>query len=79
MTVERAVFDRDSIPADMMGMDIGPKTVELYTKELCIEGKDHRMELGPAGVFEMPNFAAGTKAIAQALAERRCRDSDRRR
>ena len=57
----------DKIPADMMGMDIGPKTVELYTKKLA-EAKTIVWN-GPAGVFEMPNFAAGTKAIAQALAD----------
>lgn len=51
----------------MMGMDIGPKTVELYTKKLA-EAKTIVWN-GPAGVFEMPNFAAGTKAIAQALAD----------
>ena len=61
------VCDRDKIPADRMGMDIGPKTVELYTKKLA-EAKTIVWN-GPAGVFEMPNFAAGTKAIAQALAD----------
>ena len=63
---ESGVFDRDSIPADMMGMDIGPKTVELY-KTAIAEAKTV-VWTGPAGVFEMPNFAAGTKAIAEALA-----------
>ena len=63
---ESGVFDRDSIPVDMMGMDIGPKTVELY-KTAIAEAKTVVWN-GPAGVFEMPNFAAGTKAIAEALA-----------
>lgn len=63
---ESGVFDRDSIPADMMGMDIGPKTVELY-KTAIAEAKTVVWN-GPAGVFEMPNFVAGTKAIAEALA-----------
>lgn len=63
---ESGVFDRDSIPSDMMGMDIGPKTVELY-KTAIAEAKTVVWN-GPAGVFEMPNFAAGTKAIAEALA-----------
>ncbi len=63
---ESGVFDRDSIPADMMGMDIGPKTVELY--ETAIAEAKTVVWNGPAGVFEMPNFAAGTKAIAEALA-----------
>lgn len=64
---EKAVFDRDSIPADMMGMDIGPKTVELYKD--CISKAKTIVWNGPAGVFEMPSFEAGTKAIAQALAD----------
>lgn len=64
---EKAVFDRDSIPADMMGMDIGPKTVDLYKE--CISKAKTIVWNGPAGVFEMPSFEAGTKAIAQALAE----------
>ncbi len=63
----QAACDRDQIPADMMGMDIGPKTIELYTKKLA-EAKTIVWN-GPAGVFEMPNFAAGTKAIAQAMAD----------
>ena len=63
---ESGVFDRDSIPVDMMGMDIGPKTVERY-KTAIAEAKTVVWN-GPAGVFEMPNFAAGTKAIAEALA-----------
>lgn len=64
---EKAVFDRESIPADMMGMDIGSKTVELYRE--CIAGAKTIVWNGPAGVFEMPSFENGTKAIAQALAE----------
>lgn len=64
---EKAVFDRDEMPVDMMGMDIGPKTVALYTEELA-KAKTIVWN-GPAGVFEMPNFAEGTRAIATALAE----------
>lgn len=63
---EKGVYDRDKIPADMMGMDIGPKTVALYRK--TIEGAKTIVWNGPAGVFEMPNFAEGTKAIAEAMA-----------
>ena len=55
------------IPADMMGMDIGPKTVELYSKAIA-EAKTIVWN-GPMGVFENPKFEAGTKAIAQALAD----------
>lgn len=50
-----------------MGLDIGPKTVELFSNAL----KDAKTVVwnGPMGVFEMPNFAKGTNAIAQVLAE----------
>lgn len=64
---ESIVCDRDQIPEDMMGMDIGPKTVELFSKE--IENAETVVWNGPMGVFEMPNFAGGTKAIAEALAK----------
>ena len=64
---EKAVFDADKIPADWMGMDIGPKTVELYAKAIA-EAKTIVWN-GPMGVFEMPNFAEGTKAVAKALAD----------
>ncbi len=63
---ERGTFDKENIPADMMGMDIGPKTVELYKKAIA-EAKTIVWN-GPMGVFEMENFAAGTKAIAEAMA-----------
>lgn len=63
---KKAVFDRDKIPADMMGMDIGPKTIDVYKKAIA-EAKTIVWN-GPAGVFEMSNFAEGTKSIAEALA-----------
>lgn len=64
---ETKITDRDAIPSDMMGLDIGPKTAELYGKAL----KDARTIVwnGPLGVFEMSNFEKGTKAIAEMLAE----------
>jgi 3-phosphoglycerate kinase len=57
----------DSIPADKMGLDIGPETVELF----CNEIKNSKTVVwnGPMGVFEFPNFATGTNAVANALAE----------
>lgn len=57
----------DSIPPDYMGMDIGIKTVELFGKE--IENAATIVWNGPMGVFEMPEFAKGTKAIAEKMAE----------
>ncbi len=62
-----AIVDKDAIPADMMGMDIGPKTVELY--KAAIAEAETIVWNGPMGVFEMENFACGTRAIAEALAE----------
>ena len=61
------VFDRDKMPADMMGLDIGPMTVGYYEEELR-----HAKTVvwnGPMGVFEMENFAGGTRSIAEVLAE----------
>ena len=59
--------DSTKIPADMMGMDIGPKTVELFSGYIKKAGTV--VWNGPMGVFEMPNFSNGTKQIAKALAE----------
>ena len=50
-----------------MGMDIGPKTVELFSD--VIKNAKTVIWNGPMGVFEMPAFANGTKAIAKAVAE----------
>lgn len=57
----------DKIPADKMGLDIGPDTVEAF-KKVVLESKTVLWN-GPMGVFEMDNFAKGTNAIAAALAE----------
>ena len=56
-----------SLAPDEMGLDIGPKTQKLYADAV----KDAKTGVwnGPMGVFEMPNFAAGTIAVAKALAE----------
>ncbi len=56
-----------AIPQDWLGMDIGAKTIDLFADYIL-----HAQTIvwnGPMGVFEMPNFAAGTVAIAQALAK----------
>ena len=55
----------DSIPDGWMGLDIGPESIELFTQSLA-DAKTI-MWNGPMGVFEMPAFAAGTKAVAQAM------------
>ncbi|MGI6727602.1 MAG: phosphoglycerate kinase [Anaerovoracaceae bacterium] len=64
---ESSLFDINHIPADWMGLDIGDKTIEAFKKE--IKKAKTIVWNGPMGVFEMSNFAYGTKAIAQALAD----------
>jgi len=59
--------DADKIPAGWMGLDIGPKSVELFSKYIS-ECKTVVWN-GPMGVFEMEAFAAGTKAVADAIAK----------
>jgi phosphoglycerate kinase len=56
----------DQIPADQMALDIGPQTVEAFTRVLQQAGMV--IWNGPMGVFERPAFASGTNALAQALA-----------
>ncbi|MDD4199804.1 MAG: phosphoglycerate kinase [Eubacteriales bacterium] len=60
-------YDFDKMPADMMGMDIGPKTIEIYQEEIAAARTV--VWNGPMGVFEKPEFEAGTRAVAQALAD----------
>jgi phosphoglycerate kinase len=55
-----------AIPADMMGLDIGPKTVELFSAAVA-EAKSVIWN-GPMGVFENPTLAKGTESVAAALA-----------
>ena len=55
-----------AVPADQMGLDIGPKTIELFTKEL--QGAKTVVWNGPMGVFEMSNFAQGTVGVCEAIA-----------
>ena len=63
----RKVVDSNNIPDGWMGLDIGPKTAEMYA-EAVKEAKTVVWN-GPMGAFEMPNFAAGTEAVAKALAD----------
>ncbi len=74
-TVAASEFSNDAdikvcegdIPADYMGLDIGPKTAQMFADAV----KDAKTVVwnGPMGCFEMSNFAAGTVAVAKALAE----------
>lgn len=64
---ESKVVVANKIPADMMGMDIGPKTIELFKKEL--QGAKTVVWNGPAGVFEFDKFAVGTNEICKMLSE----------
>ena len=64
---EPVLHDTMSIPDDMMGMDIGPKTVEEYAA--AVKSAGTVIWNGPMGVFEFPKFAEGTRAIAKALAD----------
>lgn len=65
---ENKVIDSDNIPDEWEGLDIGPKTVELFKEEL----KDAKTIIwnGPVGFSEYEIFANGTRSIAQALAEK---------
>jgi len=61
------VVENDDFPADQMALDIGPASVELFTKEL--EGAKTVVWNGPMGVFELSNFAAGTIGVCEAIAK----------
>lgn len=63
----KTAVDANAIPADQMGLDIGPKTAQAFADELA--GAKTIVWNGPVGVFEMPNFAEGTKRVAEALAQ----------
>jgi phosphoglycerate kinase len=61
------VVPADAIPADQLGLDIGPESAKKFAAEIA--GAKTVFWNGPMGVFEMEAFAAGTKAVAQALTE----------
>lgn len=65
--VETEVVDSTAIPSDKEGLDIGPKTQELFANE--VKNAKTVVWNGPMGVFENPILAAGTNAVAKALAE----------
>ena len=65
--VEVKVFPAEAIPADYMALDIGPATKLIYEKEIA-KAKTVIWN-GPMGVAEIPEFAAGTKGIAEAMAK----------
>jgi phosphoglycerate kinase len=65
--IEIEVVDADKIPADMMSLDIGTKTAEMYANE--VKNAKTVVWNGPMGVFENPVLAKGTIAVAKSLAE----------
>ena len=65
--IDVEVVDIDKIPADKMGMDIGPKTIELFSN--AIKSAKTVVWNGPMGVFENPILSKGTKSVAQAMAD----------
>lgn len=65
--IEVKTVDADKIPADYEGLDIGPKTSELFANE--VKNAKTVVWNGPMGVFENPTLAAGTIAVAKSLAE----------
>ena len=65
--IKTEVVSSDDIPADKEGLDIGPKTAELFAE--VVKSAKTVVWNGPMGVFENPTLAAGTHAVAKALAE----------
>ena len=65
--IDTAVYAADAIPADVEGLDIGPATSDLYAD--AVKSAKTVVWNGPMGVFENPTLAAGTIAVAKALAE----------
>ena len=67
---EPVAVDGKDIPEGLMGMDIGPKSVELFKE--AVKNAKTVIWNGPMGVFEFKNFAGGTFAVAEAIAETEC-------
>lgn len=65
--IDVEIVPSDKIPADRMGLDIGPKTMQLYAD--AVKAAKTVVWNGPMGVFENPTLAKGTVAVARALAE----------
>jgi phosphoglycerate kinase len=64
---ERREIDDVEVPDGWMGLDVGPRTIEEYSKEIAAAGSVFWN--GPMGAFELAPFAAGTRALAEAVAE----------
>ena len=67
---EPVLVEGKDIPEGLMGMDIGPKSVELFKE--AVKNAKTVIWNGPMGVFEFKNFAGGTFAVAEAIAETDC-------
>jgi phosphoglycerate kinase len=66
----RSVVPADKMPDNLIGLDIGPDSIALFSKK--IKSSKTVIWNGPMGAFEMPNFAEGTNAVAKALADSGC-------
>ena len=60
------IVSADAFPADLLGVDIGPDTVQRYAG--AVAGARTVLWNGPMGIFEVPEFAAGTRGVAEAVA-----------
>ena len=69
-SADRKVVDEQGIEEGWMALDIGPKTVQAYTEEIALAKTV--LWNGPMGCFEMEPFAAGTMAVARAVADTEC-------
>ncbi len=65
--IPKKIYDVEHIPSDVMGLDIGPKTCLMYSE--AIKDSATIVMNGPMGVFEMSQYADGTKAVLQAMSE----------